>query len=211
MADSGVPAWHAAEYGSARRVKAVLGLDNPRVLVLGGRISAGQIALEFCGSGCETWIVPRSKLRFSRTTAWPRGLQDAYFRVEEELAANWGWDRKGSTFAHMDGARVRDLLRSGKIHLAGPLVRMGSGEAWMGDGRRVQCDAVILATGYRPVLAPLEAPADLRAGMVAAPGIYCLGLDRLTNFRSRFLRGIRRDAEHLAHHLRALHRLNSTP
>lgn len=71
-------------------------------------------------------------------------------------------------------------------------------------------DAVVWATGYRPVLPTLDAGlldrnGRLRhdGGVAAAPGLYVLGLPFLRRRKSSFLDGIGADAVELATHLRA--------
>lgn len=211
MARAEIPTWHTAEYRSAGHVKHALGLNRPRLLVVGGRISAGQTALDLHAAGCETWISPRTPLRFSRQGVLPAWLREVYFRAEDRLVEAWGWDRKGDTFSRMEGAPMRRLLKEGQIRLAPPLARVHGREVWFVDGERGWFDGIILATGYAPVLEHLGARADraFRQGrMVVGKRIYCLGLDRLANFRSRFLRGIREDAEMLAQHMFAVNRID---
>ena len=76
------------------------------------------------------------------------------------------------------------------------------------DGQTLAAGLVINATGYRPALQPLAsiAPAVDDDGLPACcdweststPGLFFLGLDNRRNYRSRTLRGIRKDCGALA-------------
>jgi putative flavoprotein involved in K+ transport len=81
----------------------------------------------------------------------------------------------------------------------------GNSVVWP-DGTREQVDTVLFATGYRPqldYLSPLGALAaglPLHAGGLSAthPGLVYVGLEFQRSFSSNTLRGVYRDAEHVA-------------
>jgi len=50
---------------------------------------------------------------------------------------------------------IVDAVRGSRVHVVGALERFDDGEAVLADGTRVDPDAVIAATGFRPGLEPL--------------------------------------------------------
>jgi putative flavoprotein involved in K+ transport len=112
----------------------------------------------------------------------------------------------------MPGGRARQLIRSGQVKTFPDIARFENRRLVFIDDRALEPDAVLYATGFRPSLAhlrSLDLALDERTGQPALrgfesadrPGLFFLGLDRLRNFRSRFIRGIREDAPLLADEL----------
>ena len=109
----------------------------------------------------------------------------------------------------MPGGCARELIESGLIRLY-PQVRCFEGNTVVFEnGESMRPDAVLFATGFRPVLAHLgdlglavdhHSGVPQMSGMESTnvTGLFFLGLDGLRNFQSRFIRGIRKDAVVLA-------------
>lgn len=202
------------EYHSPERLGARLGPGRRRVLLVGARITAGQLALELHDAGFHVTLSHRTPLAFG----WPPFLQQLGF------APYYAWEalrlRLGDTrFARRDsghpmpGGRVARLVRRQAIRTVGPIDHFEDEKVVFADGSVDRPDAVLWATGYRPALDHLGAlvsrdaetglPPLVGAGSAEAPGLYFLGLDQQTDFTSRMLRGIRRDARRLARELAA--------
>ncbi|WP_217177429.1 NAD(P)/FAD-dependent oxidoreductase [Streptomyces sp. AC495_CC817] len=99
-----------------------------------------------------------------------------------------------------------DAVRKGKVEIVGPVEGFEDGKVVLGDGTRVETDAVIAATGYRRALEGLVGHLDVldeRGKPVVhgartpgnAPGLYFTGF---TNPISGMLRELALDAEKIA-------------
>jgi putative flavoprotein involved in K+ transport len=109
----------------------------------------------------------------------------------------------------MPGGRVRKLIESGAIQCFPAIRRFEQRAVAFENGQTAAPDIVIFATGFAPALKHLatlhlqscsETGVPLTRNMesVSEPGLFFLGFEMLRNFRSRFLRGIRKDAVVLA-------------
>jgi hypothetical protein len=162
---------HSAEY---RRPAAFAGR---RVLVVGSGNSAGEIAPELASAGAKVTVSVRSgaetvPLRllglpiqyFSVvTSALPLALQ----RIVLKSTARLGELRRGASplprppeedgcpDVPLIGFHLVDAIREGGIRLAPALEGFTAEGARFADGSTAPFDAIVLATGFRPALAPL--------------------------------------------------------
>ncbi|MGW0842664.1 flavin-containing monooxygenase [Streptomyces sp. NPDC002787] len=99
-----------------------------------------------------------------------------------------------------------DAVRKGKVEIVGPVEGFDDGKVLLGDGTRIETDAVIAATGYRRALEGLVGHLDVLDGRGKpvvhgphspenAPGLYFTGF---TNPISGMLRELALDAEKIA-------------
>ncbi len=205
-AATSIPRLHVAVYREPQHVAGRLGTRTGPVLVVGGRLSAGQTLEELTAAGLEVALSHRGPLRFGPPPLLARLLFPAIPAIERAALA-LGLDRPDSR-ARMEWGRARRLLRTGRVARLPAIAAFERDRVRFVDGQRLPATLVIYATGFRPVLShlgpllrpdPSGGPGPL-AGMesAAAPGLFFLGLDHLRNFRSRFIRGIRPDAALLA-------------
>ncbi|MBI3542885.1 MAG: NAD(P)-binding domain-containing protein [Deltaproteobacteria bacterium] len=205
-----IPQLHFNRYRGPETVRATLGKNTGRVLVVGKRLSAGQVMRELADAGFDVALSFRGKLEFAPVGPEPGALGRAVlFRVGpklEGLALALGLKLPRPT---MEGGRTKELVRSGQVKTFANVARFEADAVVFEDGRRERFDLVVYATGFRPVLSHLEglvrldeksgAPVLVDGGQSAdAPGLYFLGLDGQSTDASRFLRGLREDAARLA-------------
>lgn len=200
------------DYGSVDAVRERVGPGRRTIGIVGKRITAGQLALELCDAGFDVWISHRSPIEF----ASPIVLQQlgflAYYPYEA-IRLRLGRFAQRSSGLDMAGGRIARLLRKGTIRTVGPIDHFDADKIHLAGGEVETADAVLWATGYRPALGHLPANVPLNpvnglpaldgAECQAARGLYFLGLDGQTDFTSRMLRGIRRDAIRLAREIAA--------
>ncbi|MES0873762.1 NAD(P)-binding domain-containing protein [Sinimarinibacterium thermocellulolyticum] len=207
--DGSRPVLHAAElrdYGSLLSLVDEPGSKGP-VLVVGRRVTAGQILIALTERNIPTAISLRSATEYRRSgmVAWLREM--AYY-VWEELEA-WRHPRlRRNSYPPMEGGRLRRLIESGRIPKFGVPRTLRDGVVQFHDGSQLPVGAVVLATGYAPAVCPFSNVVDLQPDgrfrtvgdyeSMCAPGVYLLGYDNLYDHRSRYLRGIRLDARRLA-------------
>jgi thioredoxin reductase len=192
--------FHSVEY---RRPGPFVGR---RVLVVGAGNSAGEIAPELARAGARVTVSVRSG-----AVAVPRellGLPIQYFAVVTSLlpaslqrvvltaTAKLGELARGPSplpAAHSSdcpdvpliGFHLIDAIRNGSVHLVAALERFTPGGASFAGRVEQPFDDVILATGYRPALAPLGglvtvdrcgfASRERRVASRDAPGLFFVG------------------------------------
>ena len=196
---------HASSY---RRPTDYLG---QRVIVVGAANTAVQVAWELSRI-TETLLVTRAPVRFAPQRVLGRDLHD-WLTLSGLDRSRWLRDQSTPV---LDTGRYRTALRDGSLPRAPMFDRfVADGVAWS-DGRVHRAETVIFATGYRPLLpwlSPLGAagpPADdVHDGISrSVPGLAYVGFSGQRSFSSATLRGVGRDAEHVARHLSR--RLNRT-
>ena len=215
MEHSRIPHVHVADYGDPAHVAHLIGKSTGTILIVGKRLSAGQTMLELHEAGFDVALSHRTPIEFGADELgwW------LFFRIFPYL--EWvRLKRLGkkaiSTPVRMPGGRIRKLIASGRVKTFSELRQFEADHVLFADGQRLRFDLVIFATGFRPALRHLDdltIKTDPTTGVpvledlesVSARGLFFLGLDQCRNFQSRFIRGIRNDAEFLAERLH--HRL----
>jgi hypothetical protein len=182
-------------------------LSGRRILLVGKRVTAGQLMVEMCRRDLNVMLSATSPVEFRRSGSIGELLDQIYFFYEAarillqpSLHAN--------SYPVMDGGETERLIASGRVQIVPRPVAIANKQVIFEDGGCASPDLVIFATGYRPTLGYLEGvcnvdpttglPATCNFELIDAPGIFVLGFDNLRNFRSRYLRGIRSDAKVLA-------------
>ncbi len=203
--DTTIPRIHFADYVDTQDIVSRIGRGGS-VLLVGKRLSAGQLALELFDAGLRVSISHRSPIRFG--------------------ADDWLWPLVYRTFAHieavrlcfgpgrpldvrMPGGRARKLIETGAIKCFSAIKRFAGNSVAFENGETLSPGIVIYTTGFAPTqnfLQPLMlgicpetgVPLTHHMESVSVPNLFFLGFDMLRNFQSRFLRGIRKDAIVLA-------------
>ncbi|MAG31506.1 MAG: hypothetical protein CL908_11530 [Deltaproteobacteria bacterium] len=200
-----VPEYHTHQAVAER-------IDGPgrRILIVGSRITAGQLGLELHNAGFRVTISHREPLAFGFDPKLQRMAFRAYYPYESIRLLSPAFGRQDSGHP-MPGGPVRKLIEAGAIDTRPDLKRFEGREVHFVDGTVDEFDAVLWATGYRPALDHLKELvsldpttglpqlSDMEAAQV--PGLFFLGLDQLTNYTSRMLRGIQYDSIRLAERL----------
>lgn len=205
FSDGSLPIIHAGEIDDYGRYGSLFA--GKRVLVVGKRVTAGQLMVELVDRGAQVTLAADAPISFHRAGWFARVVDQAYF-LYEAARIRLQPTLKSASYPPMEGGRARQLLESGTVPRVDRITMIKDGFAVLADGSRVQPDHVVLATGYRPCLDYLAGTCILcrETGLPEmdgfevknAPGIFLVGFDNLRNFRSRYLRGIRADARILA-------------
>lgn len=209
--ESSLPQFHFANYRDAQRLREIIVQPRGRILIVGKRLSAGQALVELVDGGFEVALSCRGPIQFG---AGPFGWW-IFFRIHpllERLQLRLRGEAARGFPSVMPGGRARQLIGTGQVKTFPDIARFENRRVVFTDSSALEPDAVLYATGFRPALAHLASlnlKLDERTGQPAlggfesadAPGLFFLGLHRLRNFRSRFIRGIREDAPLLADEL----------
>lgn len=203
--DDSIPVLHASQISDYSQLEALRSGEDP-VLVVGRRVTAGQLLLELDKRGIACAVSLRSPIEYRRHGRIAELREAAYF-FWEELQARLRPGLKRPSYPVMDGGRTRELIEGGQVTLWPAIERIENGEAVFDDGRRLRASAIVLATGYQAMLDLL--PASTAKDAFGTPlhhafevesfaNVFLLGFDNLYDHRSRYLRGIRFDATRLA-------------
>jgi hypothetical protein len=205
VSDGSIPCLHAStieDYDAfAEEVK------GRTVLLVGKRVTAGQLMVELCRRDVDVVLSARTPLEFRRSGWRGAALDQLYFfyetvriRLQPQLRAN--------SYPVMDGGDTERLIASGRVTVLPRLVAVSDRRLVLEDGSHAVADLVIFATGYRPALNYLAGLCEIDPDvglpkmrdfeLAGADGIFLVGFDNLRNFRSRYLRGIRSDAKRLS-------------
>ena len=209
-----IPWWHVADYRSVEHVVERVGGRYKQILIVGKRLSAGQLLVELVTAGFGVSLSHRSSIEFG---SGPIGWW-IFFRIYPWLEARrlrrHGEAARGFD-VRMPGGMARRLVRNGTVRCFPKIGQVDAKEAVFENEERFRPDGIMFATGFRAVLRHLQGlnlTVDSVTGLpktsdmesIDVPGLYLLGLDHLRNFQSRFLRGIRNDAVALGQRLATL-------
>ncbi len=198
-----IPYVHSAGYRSPQTIEELTGKGSSRVLIVGSRLSAGEILQELHQAGHQVHLSHRGPI-----DTWPSPLQETLLSpltyLWEELSLRMRWKRPGNLRPRLRKGQQWELLTSGRVPCHPDLLRLESDRVVFVDRSQGQFDAIVFATGYKPALdhlAPLikQVPPWV-SGLesVDVPNLFFMGLSGSRSFRSEFLRGIREDAPYLA-------------
>jgi putative flavoprotein involved in K+ transport len=180
--------------------------EHARVLIVGKRLSAGQLLDELSERQDLTLeLSTRSAIGYSMGHPWDKLIFANLLKLESILF-HTGLNPKLIDVKMMDGVGVR-RLRAGQIKVRGQVQEIQGNRVSFDNGEHEEYAMILLATGYQPALRhlPLEKHRDVldqlgenKFEVKNCPGLYVLGLESQLNFRSRFIRGMREDARILA-------------
>ena len=160
-----------------------------KICIVGKRLSSGQLITELVQADPDKQIFlsARSKIKFSP----PRMILSMLLRK-----LHWfEWMplklkiKKGPVIPMHSS--VKKYFAN--VHIKGDIKKIDNGSVTFTDGVE-QIEAIIFATGYRRLHDKLKDDFE----SAERPGFFYLGVDGQRTFTSRFLRGIREDAPHLA-------------
>ncbi|MGR6924346.1 flavin-containing monooxygenase [[Actinomadura] parvosata] len=189
----------------------VVGYRNPkhyagqRVVVVGGGNSAVQVAYELA-EVADTTIASRQPLQLMPQIIGGKDVHYWHTTGFDQLPPAW-LARVASGTLVMDTGDYAAALADGRLQRRPMFTAFDGDHLIWADGERERVDAVIYATGYLPhldYLAPLgaldEAGLPLHVGGLSTThlGLGYVGLEFQRSFASNTLRGVHRDAEHVA-------------
>ena len=188
------------------------------VLVVGGGNTGFQIAKELSDTHDVVLSIG------SRQTPLPQRLlgRDLFWWLtkarilDKTVESRLG--RKLSTRDTLIGSRPRELRRRYGVELKPRVVDTGDHTMRFEDGRELEVDAVIWATGYRPDYSWITLPVfdeegrlRHRRGVTDAPGLYFLGLTWQHTRGSALIGWVGDDAEFIADQIAAFPSSMSEP
>ncbi len=203
LGDTQLPNMHMAEYEDPGGVGRLIDKTDGQILIVGKRLSAGQIALELHDAGFKVSISHRSPIRFGRPP-WLKKLAFRPYYLAELFLLRFDSFGTKNSWVPMDGGRVKQLILSSRVETVPDIDSFTRDDVVFKDGSRRDFDLILWCTGFRPALDHLRGLVafDPRTGLpklnnmesVEAKRLFFIGLDHQRDYTSRMLRGIRRDA-----------------
>jgi len=180
-----------------------------RLLVVGGGASAAEALenwLRVRQEDSHAWLSLRSRLR--AVPHWILGIDVHYFVWLPEQIPTCLFGRRVNRLTEpMTGRDVVKAIRRGLITRMPAVRSYQEGTVEFKDGRSVQPDLIVFATGFSYASEHLKHVVDLdpdgrplvrNCEGTRAPGVFLLGFRFGRTFASPYLRGIARDAEYVA-------------
>jgi putative flavoprotein involved in K+ transport len=196
---------HSAEYRNPDQIPV------GRVLIVGAANSGAQIAEDLAlthqvrlSQGGRIPRLPRRVL--GKSVHW---WGDHLGLIAASLDSWRGRTQRGDTLI---GTSLRQLKRHHGVELVDRTVDAHDRTVTLNDGRELEVETVIWATGYRPdytwihapVLDPQGAPIH-RRGVTQSLGLYFLGMKNQHSRGSSLIHWVRHDAECIVEQLRDTH------
>lgn len=193
---------HSAEYRNPDQI------PGRRVLVVGAANSGAQIAEDLAQTHevqlSQGGRIPRLPRRvLGKSVHW---YGDHLGLIAASLDSLRGRTQRGDTLI---GTSLRALKRQHGVELVDRAVDAHERTVTLKDGRELEVETVIWATGYRPdyswitapVLDPQGKPVH-RRGVTQSPGLYFLGMKNQYSRGSSLIHWVRHDAEFIVGRLR---------
>ncbi len=199
-----IPRIHSSEFKGLATARELIGRNRGRVLVVGGRLSAGETMAILYRAGYEVVLSHGSPIDFFPSAVTEFCLAPLTQLLEEIRARIPGTSRPWNLNVRMNGDEHRRLIQTGLVPVWPEIARFEDEHVVFTDGRQAYFDLIVYGTGYRPALDHLHGliGVDELSGLPPlrgfesreAPGLFFLGLIGLRTFRSQFLRGLRDDS-----------------
>ena len=183
-------------------------LPEGRVLAVGAGNSGAEISVELAAS--------RRTYLSGRDTGWaPAGLLRSrlFWWLIDRVTADTKLGRKGKEFDRLRGTPLiglkrEDIARAG-VERVPRVVGVVDGKPELVDGRVLEVDSVVWATGFKPDFGWIELsifdkdgyPVHHRGAVNEDPGLYFVGLPFQHTFASAVVGGVGKDARYVAEHL----------
>jgi len=188
---------HASEFKSVNDLKSK---NVSTALIVGKRNTAGQLLVELNNAGIKTSLSMRGELVFRYNEGCYRQLKEFVYFFWEEVLIIIKPDLRQDSFPPMDSKHARKIINEQGIKSYKDIEKIEKNKVFFKDGAVANFDVIIFATGYKPALSFLGEDDEVykntnhRADL-ESNNIFFIGFDNLYNFRSRYIRGMKRDAK----------------
>ncbi|MCF6409646.1 flavin-containing monooxygenase [Pseudalkalibacillus salsuginis] len=189
---------HSSEYRNPE------GFANQRIVIVGRRNSAVQIAIEL-SEHSQTSLAVRQSVQLVKQRVWGQDLHFWIRVVGFDTFPYWRFGKNPPIPAGVsDLGDYKERLAEGKPDQLPMFTSFYTDGVIWPDGKREPVDTVIFATGYQvnlPYLKPIGAldsegiPLQVAGISTSVPGIHYVGLEGQRSFSSATLRGVGPDAQ----------------
>lgn len=204
--DGSVKSIHSAEYKSPQELYRKGVVPGSRILIVGKRVSAGQLLEELFDAKFKLGISIRAEIE-TRRSGFSGWVKENLYYAKEYLQLMFQPNTKHDSLALMDGGRTDQIIQSGALATHGLIESIRDGRVFFADGKSEVYDLIVFATGYRACCSYLDDLVDTTRTLLdqqkngrhtTVSGLYFLGLDNMISFKSRYVRGIASDSKLVA-------------
>ena len=202
LEESDIPTIHSSQYVSPTTITELLNKTKAKILIVGCRLSAGEIMEELHKVGHELHLSHRNKMKY-----WPSPTEEAlispFTMSWERIALKIRAPKPANLKPRLRRGFQKSLLDEGIVKKHPNLKEVRGHKVEFTDGTTEEFDLILFATGYRAALSHLwpllngEKPKVSKLECKTNKNLFLLGYENSRNFRSQFLRGIRDDARFL--------------
>lgn len=197
---------HSCDYRNPEQIRQLIN-QKRRILIVGSRISAGQIMLELYDSGFSVSISHREKIEFRGVGALMSIKEFLYFPYEAIKMIFRPYEKRDSS-DFMVGGKAETLILEKKVTSYPTIREIRNNKVDFIDNSTESFDLIIYATGYQPTLDYINninctketnhVPHTSCFESTEVGNLFFIGFDNIKNFRSRYLRGIKSDSKDIA-------------
>lgn len=201
--DHSIPAIHSADYKSPHLLSDVGVPPGGRILIVGKRVSAGQLLEELYQSDYKLGMSTTGPIE-TRTSGVAGWIRENLYYAREYMNFLFDPYIQRNSLALMDGGETDRIIRSGELALHPTIEAIREGSVLFTDGTSGQYDLVIYATGFREDYRYIDgiddSPAPLSAHLDCGEhktirGLFFIGVDNMISFKSRYVRGVASDSK----------------
>lgn len=202
--DPGISQLHSSTYCNPNQI------PGERVLVVGAGNSGAEISLELAKAGKRVWLAGRDVGRIPADTLGKAfGGRPYWWFISRLMSVDTPMGRKmRAKILYHGGPLIRTQRRAlveAGVEFVGRVSGWQAGKPQLEDGRVLEVEAVVWATGFRPDFKWIELlvfddygyPRHQRGVVPEAPGLYFVGLPFQTALSSALLGGVGTDAAYV--------------
>ena len=207
---------HSAQYRYPTTISDRLGKPTGKILIVGCRLSAGELMEELHKMGHEIHISHREEIKY-----WPSPVEEAllspFNMAWEHIAAKINAPKPPGLMPRLRRGFQKSLLDRGIVPTHPNIKEIRGREVEFEDGPSESFEVILFCTGYRAALSHLwplldgNKPEVSKLESTEHQDLFFMGYENSRNIRSQFLRGIRDDARYLAELLKSRKRATGTP
>ena len=204
--DGSIPIVHSAEYKSPADLEKYFKSDTRKILIVGKRVSAGQLLEELDDAKFSLGMSIRAPIE-TRTGGIPGVIKENLYYSKEILRFLLNPHIKDDSRALMNGGKTDKIIRSGRLRQHTIIRKIQDCKIEFSDGSHDSYDLIVCATGFKEDFPHLRNLAKTRGPIVEQlemgehrtnPGLFFLGVDNLISLRSRYVRGVASDSKIVA-------------
>lgn len=201
--DGSITVIHSAAYKSPDELVKLIGAGDKKILIVGKRVSAGQLLEELDDAGYSLGISTRAAIE-TRIGGVLGIIKENLYYVKEKLRLSRNPDIRHDSLALMNGGDSDKIIASGRLRLHTTIKSIKNGDVTFSNGECQTYDLVVCATGFKTEFLHLGGLVDPRTPIldqlntgehIEHSGLFFLGVDNMINFTSRYVRGVASDSK----------------